>query len=210
MKRNSQRPTRTRKRAILIQCEGLKTEPRYLHEFSIDCGATRRFAVTVKPGKGQNACVTMKAAITEGSRQKFGVSVYDEVWCVLDVEHTAHAATLTEALALAKQHNIKVCLSNPSFEVWLLAHFERVKRDFPDSDAVERRLNETYWKKHFGEDYDKADPRLYERLQSRRESAVDNAAWTLEDFHENKPCRVCNASTEVYKLVQRLFSNTPR
>lgn len=205
MNRNSQRPTRPRKHAILIQCEGQKTEPRYLADFCHDCGAVHRFAVTVKPGKGQNAMVTMQAAITEGSRTLQGVKVYDEVWCVLDVEHAAHEASLNAALALAKQHGIRVCLSNPSFEVWLLAHFERVKRDFPDSNAVERRLSEMYWKKHFGNDYDKADSRLYERLQSRQESAVDNAAWMLEDFHGNKPCRDCNASTEVYKLVQRLL-----
>lgn len=211
MKRNSQRPSRPRKHGILIQCEGLKTEPRYLYEFSIDCGATRRFAVTVKPGKGQNARVTMQAAIAEGSRRLLGEKVYDEVWCVLDVETASHANTLTEAFALAKQHNITVCLSNPSFEVWLLAHFERVKRDFPDSTAAGRRLSEAHWRKHFGVDYDKADPRLYERLQPLRPAAVDNAAWMLENFHGNMPCREANATTEVYQLIRRLLPpGTPR
>ena len=206
MNRNSQRPPRRTKHAILIQCEGQKTEPRYLYEFSQECGAAQRYAISVKPGKGQNALVTMEAAVREGSRTLQGVKVYDEVWCVMDVEHAAHEASLNAALALAKQHGINVCLSKPSFEVWLLAHFERIKRDFPDSAAVERRLSDTYWKKHFGCDYDKGDPRLFERLGPLQGTAADNAQWILETFHEKRPCREANASTEVYRLVQRLMT----
>jgi hypothetical protein len=204
MNRNSQRPLRRTKHGILIQCEGQKTEPRYLYEFSSTCGATQRFAVTVKPGKGQNAMVTMEAAVREGNRTLQGVKVYNEIWCVLDVEHAAHEAKLTEALALARQKDIRVCLSNPSFEVWLLAHFERITRSFEDSAAVERRLSDAFWQREFGVKYDKGDERLYERLASRRDDAIAHAKWALETFHENRPCREANASTEVYRLMQRL------
>lgn len=211
MNRNSQWPPRKRKHGILIQCEGSRTEPRYLDGFCRDCGANHHFNVQVKPGKGQNAVVTVRATITESRRTVLGVKVYDEVWCVLDVEHAAHEASLNAALALAQQHDITVCLSNPSFEVWLLAHFERVTRSFEDSAAAERRLSEAHWKKHFGGDYDKADPRLYERLHSLRAVAVENAAYTLEDFNKGKPCREANASTEVFKLIRRLLPpGTPR
>ncbi len=201
-----QRPFRPKagRKIVLIQCEGSRTEYAYLDDFCRDCGARHVFTIDVNPGRGQNAVVTVETAMAKIKSERTRGKVYDEVWCVMDVEHAAHGASLTAALAFAKKHNIKVCLSNPSFEVWLLAHFERVKRDFPDSAAVERRLSDVYWKKHFDCEYDKGDARLYERLAPLRDDAVDNAQWVLETLHGDKPCREANASTEVYQLVGRL------
>ena len=200
----SQNP-RPRKHTLLIQCEGQKTEPNYLEEFCKACGVRHRLEVRVKPGRGQNAAVTVKAAIAEGSRRLLGENVYDAVWCVLDVEHAAHEATLNEALALAQKNNIRLFLSNPSFEVWLIAHFERTKRDFANGGAAEAYLSNTYWQKQFGCEYDKGDLRLYERLAGHRNAAVENAQWVLESFHGNASCRESNASTEVYQLVRELL-----
>jgi len=157
----------------------------------------------VKRGKGQNAGVTVEAAIAEGSRRRLGERIYDDVWCVLDVEHAAHEAKLNEATALARKHNIRLFLSNPSFEVWLIAHFERVTRDFADGGAAEAYLN-AHWRKHIGGDYEKGDPRLYVKLADRVNAASDNAQWVLETFHNDSPCRTSNASTEVYQLVRQL------
>ena len=203
------RPQRTsnprpRKRSLLIQCEGQKTEPNYLDELCKACGVRQRLAVKVRPGKGQNAVVTVESAIAEGNRKLLGERLYDEVWCVLDVEHAAHEAKLNEAIVRAREHNIRMFLSNPSFEVWLLAHFERTKRDFANGGAAEACLN-TYWQKHFGSDYDKGDPELYVKLSDRVSTALENAQWVLETFHDNAPCRTSNASTEVYQLVRQLL-----
>ncbi len=204
--RNS--PPRPRKRSLLIQCEGQKTEPNYLEEFCKVCGVRHRMAVQVKRGKGQNAVVTIRSAIVEGNQKRLGERVYDEICCVLDVEHAAHEASLNEAIILARQHNIRLFLSNPSFEVWLLAHFERTKRDFADSGAAEAYLSSLYWQKEFGSDYDKGDPRLYAKLAHRVQMALDNAQWVLETFHEDASCRISNASTEVYQLVRELLQGT--
>jgi hypothetical protein len=199
-----QRP-RPRRRSLLIQCEGQKTEPNYLDELCKACGVRHRLNVRVKSGKGQNAVVTVNAAIAEGSRRLLGEPIYDEVCCVLDVEHAAHEAKLNEAAALAQENGIRLFLSNPSFEVWLIAHFERTKRHFPDGGAAETYLSHTYWQKHFRCDYDKGDARLYDKLASRVGDALANAEWVLETFHENSPCRDSNASTEVYQLVRDLL-----
>ena len=198
---------RPRKRSLLIQCEGQKTEPNYLDELCKACGVRHRLNVKVRAGKGQNAVVTLHAAIVEGNRRVLGERVYDEICCVLDVEHAAHKTKLNEAIALARQHGIRLFLSNPSFEVWLLAHFERTKRDFADGGAAEAHLSQTYWQKHFGSEYDKGDPFLYGRLADRVSAAIDNARWVLETFHENASCRESNASTEVYQLVRELLQS---
>lgn len=195
---------RPRKRSLLIQCEGQKTEPNYLEELCKACGVRQRLEVKIKPGKGQNAAVTVEAAIYEGSRRRLGERIYDDICCVLDVEHTAHEATLDEAVELAQEYNIRMFLSNPSFEVWLIAHFERTKRDFADGEAAEAYLN-THRRKHFKGDYEKGDPKLYAKLADRVGNAVSDAQWILETFHEKAPCRTSNSSTEVYQLVQELL-----
>lgn len=87
--------------------------------------------------------------------------------------------------------------------MWLIAHFERTTRDFADGGAAEAYLN-AHWRKHFGSDYEKGDPRLYTKLADRVSAAQDNAQWGLETFHNNAPCRAGNASTEVYQLVRHL------
>ncbi len=194
---------RPRKRSLLIQCEGQKTEPNYLDELCKACGVRHRMEVQVKRGKGQNAVVTVEAAIVEGRRKRLGERIYDDIWCVLDVEHAVHEAKLNEAIALARKYNIRMFLSNPSFEVWIIAHFELTTRDFADGGAAEAYLN-AYWQRHFHSDYDKGDPKLYAKLADRVSDALDNAQWVLETFHESAPCRDSNASTEVYQLVRQL------
>ena len=205
------RPQRTanprpRRRSLLIQCEGEKTEPNYLDELCKACGVRQRLEVKVKPGKEQNAVVTVEAAIVEGSRKRLGERIYDDVCCVLDVEHSGHEAKLNEAIALAQKHSIRLFLSNPSFEVWLIAHFERVTRDFADGSAAEAYLN-THWQKQFNGDYDKGDPKLHAKLADRVQAATGNAQWILETFHENALCRSANSSTEVYQLVRELLAS---
>jgi hypothetical protein len=195
---------RPRKRTLLIQCEGQKTEPNYLDELCKACGVRQRMEIQVKRGKGQNAVVTVDSAVAEGNRRRLGEKVYDDVWCVLDVEHAAHEAKLTEAITLAEQHDIRLFLSNPSFEVWLIAHFERTKRDFADGGAAEAHLD-IHWRRSFGGGYQKGDAKLYAKLAGRLNAALDNAQWVLENFHANASCRDSNASTEVYQLVRMLL-----
>lgn len=51
----------------------------------------------------------------------------DERWLVLDVDHALngdHVASFMEALKRAADNGIKVALSNPCFELWLLLHHQ--------------------------------------------------------------------------------------
>ena len=199
---------RPRKRGLLIQCEGQKTEPNYLDGLCKACGIRHHLNVKVNPGKGQNAVVTVTAAIAEGSRKLLGEPIYDDIWCVLDVEHAAHEAKLTEALALARAKNIRMFLSNPSFEVWLIAHFQHVTRSFENGGAAETYLN-ALWQKHFHRDYEKGDPNLYAKLADKVDDALKNAEWSLKSHHDAASCREANASTEVYQLVRELLRQVP-
>lgn len=69
----------------------------------------------------------------------------DERWLLLDTDHCiqgSHLAGFTEALAEARRHGIKVALSKPSFELWLLTHHvdETAVMDLETASAVEEAL----------------------------------------------------------------------
>ena len=144
----------------------------------------------------------VKQAVALAQQAKNQGEDYDEVWCILDVE-AQHERDFSEVIRFAQEQEIGLCLSNPVFEVWLLAHFERTARPFQDYDAVRTVLNKR-WMKEFGQDYQKNDERIYERLRSRTDSAIDNGRWVLENHHKSERSLGANSSTEVYRLVGKL------
>lgn len=69
----------------------------------------------------------------------------DERWLLLDTDHCIqgrHLANFTETLAEARRQGVRVALSKPSFEVWLLLHHaeETVLEDLATAENVEEAL----------------------------------------------------------------------
>ena len=190
-----------RKTTILIVCEGKETERNYFDGLKREDAVRQRFAVTVKRGKGGSPLAVADRAI---KLKKQAGNKYDEVWCVMDVESSNNMTALKKASARLERKKIRLCLSNPTFEVWLLAHFEKTATAFPNCDAVISRLN-WHWQQHFGEKYDKADRNIYSRLAPLTNNAIQNARRVLQTHHASRPCVLdCNSSTEVHLLVSRL------
>lgn len=131
---------------------------------------------------------------------------FDEVWCIMDVEDASHRGSLENALKMLEQKGISSCLSNPAFEVWFLAHFTRTSHAFYNCDQAESELHK-HWQKHFGLDYEKADPSIFNRLKRFLYEAIANARLVRETDHEiSKSTADCNSSTDVYKLVEKLIA----
>ena len=157
-----QRPERSERTTVLIVCEGRETEPNYFDRLKREEQVKKSFTITVKRGKGSSRQQVARYAVEcrENADQKF-----EEVWCVMDVEHPNDLDDMRAALTLLQSNQIQAALSNPAFEVWLLAHFE-TGHPFSHCDAVVARLNK-HWQEHFSADYDKADGRIYCRLADR-------------------------------------------
>ncbi len=192
---------------ILVVCEGEKTERTYLDQLKREDSANEHFAVTVKSAGGRSRTQIVQEA---ADRMHNSDEPFDEVWCVMDVEQSQgnpeHLDDLRRALLLARKNGIVVYLSNPAFEVWLLAHFERTARPFNNCDAVISSLNKQ-WRERFRRDYEKGDMQIYCRLAPQRDEAVENAQWVRETHHRGKADTVdCNSSTDFYKLVRRLLT----
>ena len=196
---------RPRKRSLLIQCEGV-TEANYLDGLRREQDWTERFAVTIKEGKGGDANATVRAAQIERDKQHRRGEDYDEVWCVLDVEDVSRAAILKAAIMEAKQKKITLFLSNPSFEVWILAHFERTSRHFADGKSVETYLKQKHWNTKFSQEYNKSDDRIFDKLAPMLPAALQNAEQVLEKIHPSPDCADSNSSTEIYRLIAQ-FEN---
>lgn len=198
-----QRPER---RTILIQVEGRKTEPNYFSGLKSEPTVSANFTVTVKKGRGFSPEVVVEEAVKRKKQAEVGGKgkEYDEAWCVLDVEGPGRRDSLERAWALAQENDIKLCLSNPCFEVWLLSHFVRWARAYNDCDAVVVDLTK-HWRVHCGSDYRKNDERIYRRVCDLTSTAISNAQWVRQNRHAGKSIVDANSSTEVYRLVRHLL-----
>lgn len=197
------RPLRT---TILLVGEGRETEPNYFRGLRREDSVAEQFSVTVRKGCGQSPESVVAKALEYKQRATSRGEDYDEVWCVLDVEGADKRASLDRAEAAARQNGLTLCLSNPCFEVWFLAHFERKARPYGDCRAVIKQLN-THWRNHHGRKYEKNDDRIYERLRNLTRTAITNARSVREDHHQGCASTAdCNSSTEVYRLVGRMVT----
>lgn len=195
------RSPRPIKRTILIVGEGQETEPNYFRGLKQEPSVKMNAAVTVKPGPGWNPLAVVERACDLLRTQK---TDFDEVWCVLDVEGPDKRESLEAARKLADERGIKLCLSNPSFEVWLLSHYQRKARAYLGADDVIASLDKV-WQEEHRKPYAKNDARIFERCAGRLDKAVDNARWVRETAHVDKTDTAdANSSTEVYRLVTRL------
>jgi RloB-like protein len=202
-RRSPHRPEKTR---ILIVCEGRETEPNYFRGLRDEEADRQNFRVEVKKGKSGSCLAVVEQAIAEQERAAARVEDYDEVWCVFDAEGAGQREQVSEGRTLARRHEIRLALSNPAFECWLLAHFVRTKRSFADCDRVVVVLN-NHWRRVFGRDYEKSDEQLYTHLADRTRTAIDNARKVRkQDWAPSADILDCNSATEVYLLVEPLLA----
>src|ERR1039457_242009 len=109
---------------FLIVCEGTQTEPGYFRE-------TRHLErslidLEISPGGVPKALVERAIEKKQDAErlarsQKDSNLLYDEVWCVFDIdEHRL----IPEAKQQARANGIELAISNPCFELWALLHFQ--------------------------------------------------------------------------------------
>lgn len=202
------RNVRQKKRTILIVGEGRETEPNYFHGLKREQSVMDHYALTIKKGNGRSRVQIVQEAV---DKKKSCGQTFDEVWCVFDTESLASTDArqdYNDALQLARRNGIEVAVSNPSFEVWLLAHFVRSSRMFCNGNAVIAELNR-HWLGKFARDYDKASARVYNDLANLTRTAIQNALAVRQTDHWGEPdIAKCNSSTDVYILVAKLLGNT--
>lgn len=192
------RAFRDRKPIILVVCEGAKTEPQYINGFRLACKNPR---VTIKFASEQGVPRTLVeiakqhkiAAEEEARRERDDNLAYDSVWCVFDIDDHPN---VPNARKMADDNGIKVAVSNPCFELWLVLHF----RDNPGMQHRDR-LKDILAEYVLG--YDKqVDYATYSggyQNAAKRASQMDSAAESADDAGRNP-------TTGVYRLTELIRS----
>lgn len=185
-----------RKRRFLLYCEGEKTEPsyfggvvRYLRSPLIQLEIGDRRA---DPRGLVDLAIAHRAqARTDARRQRDDSLLFDEVWCIFDVDqHTR----LPDAVQKAFAASIDLAVSNPCFELWLLIHF-REQWAFITGAAAQSAVRQ------FMPGYSKTVD--YSLLVGKGELAISRAqkmALRAEEAGD----KIGNPSTGVWRLVSEL------
>jgi hypothetical protein len=178
---------------FLIVCEGRVTEPEYINLIRINEKINLVRVIIDNQGGTPKTLVDRAVAEKRQNKSEFGKE--DEIWCVFDIdEHPL----IAEAKQKASSNGIKLAISNPCFEFWLLLHF--VYHSAPISRQEARRECEARmngYQKHIPGDA------LFPLLGTALENAQRLAKW-----HETRQTVGENPSTEVYKLIERLRASS--
>ncbi|MGP5078455.1 RloB family protein [Brachybacterium alimentarium] len=126
----SPRSRRSSKRSLLIATNGALTEQSYLKEIK-QLARDAGLAIRVEFVNGEPDSMVRKLSSPHGDTGE-----YDEVWIVVDEDGRDRMPLLRTC---AKKSSAKqpwyLVVSRPCFEVWLIAHYARVRRYVDQQDA---------------------------------------------------------------------------
>lgn len=184
--------------SILIVCEGRETEPNYLRGFCEEYGINRA-NVTIVGGDDD----TSATGLVRKARQRFQVDRdFDAVFVVCDCIDE----NLTEAQRLAAQAlrnvtgesvSMSLIVSRPSFEFWLLLHFEYLTRPFRSAEPVVNLLS-----RHVT-DYDKADKQIFAKVRSGLDRALAHVPRLKAELAATG---AQSPNTDMPTLIQKMLS----
>jgi hypothetical protein len=158
-RQSRRRPFRQSADRILVVCGGVRTEPDYFEGMKSSYRNPAVKIIVRKAGVSPVELVELAMSVRDRDNDSF-----DEVWCVCDVDDF----DLTAAVGLAARNDVRLAVSNPCFEVWLLLHFEECMAAMTGYEQLRRRLA-----KHIP-DYDK-DPGPFARLRPGVGLAIERA-----------------------------------
>ncbi len=177
---------------LYIVCEGEKTEPLYFENYRTRENNVKIQTVTCS---SKDAIGIVDFAITKIKRGHFSLEGNDEVICVFDRDANEEV-NLAKAFKKARTAKIKMCLSNPRFELWFLLHYECDKYPFT-TEKLDNRLEKRI------KDY-KKNKDYYGELLPFRKNAIKNAE-KLNAYHSSNDVSLesvkSNPSTQVHEVI---------
>jgi hypothetical protein len=199
---NSRKPTGSRsyQKRIVIVVEGTETENLYFEDMKKDFHIpTVKISIIDSDGKTAPFQIIERAIMTRENfktRQEWEEDE-DELWCVFDTEDGSNASGLLEAYSKADREEIKLAVSNPSFEYWYLLHYEETGREFLNADAVISRL------RRFMKEYEK-NKSVYSKIKRYLTVAALPHAQRLRSCNPSLWSEKGNPSTGVDILVEKI------
>ncbi|GAA0583268.1 RloB family protein [Actinomadura livida] len=176
----ARRPGGSREERIsfLLLCEG-KTEKNYFTGMR----ARRGVQLAVDAPKRDHLSIVREA----GGRRS---DEYDEIWCVLDTE--LDERLVRDLVQEARRSEVKLALTSPSFEFWLILHTREHNRPFQSARAAEKEL------KAIRPNWSKAATKFEDF-----EDGLDDACDRARKLHNGEGLPP-NPSSAVWRLVEAI------
>jgi hypothetical protein len=193
----SKRKTNIRKEetTFLIVCEGQKTERIYFNRYRERNSGLLIFTPNSSVTDPENL---VSFALSQINKYDIDFDNGDQVWCVFDADQNTNE-NIEKAKRLA-DNKVKLCLSNPCFELWYLLHYCYYDQRITTAD-LQTKL-ETHIR-----DYDKAKD-YFNELLSKRDTAIRQAN-RLNQKQITAGLELIsiqsNPSTQVVTLVQEML-----
>lgn len=191
-------PSREPYDAVLIVCEGRKTEPFYFE------GLKRAYQlgnanIVVEP-MGRDPLSLVDYAIAQLAEDESLTRAY----CVFDRDgHATFGDAVRKASdsALGRDGRLRLAVSVPCFEIWPLLHFGFSSAPIEGRGGKSAGENALALLEKVMPDYSKADREIFGKLKSKLDDALRHAD-RLSDY--NRESGSDNPSTGVHKLVEYL------
>ncbi|WP_153819652.1 RloB domain-containing protein [Polyangium spumosum] len=199
------KPKREPKHRILIVAEGKATERHYFSAFR---QKVKNPLVHVEVARETGVPVTVveiakrerDIAAQRAKEEKDENLLWNEVWAVIDVDEHPN---LEAAQKAATESSIRMAVSNPCFELWLLLHFQDQRAH------IHRHKAQSMMRQHLP-DYDKVlDGKSFDRIHAGYEDALRRARELAEEAaRHGSPGR--NPSTGVPALTESIRAGGAR
>lgn len=180
---------------VLIVCDDSRTAPAYFTEIRTQL----KELCTLKPVPVPKEPEAVLEAACKHKDDLSDEGIGATVWALIDLEMKPNSAGVAASLAeKAKKCGVELVLSQPCFEVWVLAHFLSTGQMFASCDAVVHELKKR-WKSAFGQEFPPKKAQAdYRKLLDRLQDAISNAK-----IHD---CSKSQSWTEVWRVLVHLSS----
>lgn len=123
----------------MVFCEGKNSEPDYINGLKRlpEIADNTSLNLELHPEQGVPLTLVKMAAARLADPE------VDECWCLFDVEWPKHHPNLSDARQLAQAKGVKLAISNPCFELWLILHHREFTRfvNTADAERMSRQLD---------------------------------------------------------------------
>ncbi|MCZ7393244.1 MAG: RloB family protein [Candidatus Methanoperedens sp.] len=188
------------RKVFVIVCEGEKTERIYFNRYKTRYSYLR---IETPNSRCTDPINLAKFSRDQIKKEALDLKNGDSIWCVFDCDDNDDE-NISKACKIAGK-DIKICLSNPSFELWFLLHFSFVVPKLTRSEVIEK-LKEHIPGYEKNKDY-------YDILLGNRPTAIDNAKKLIK-MHETHGVKLIsvesNPSTQVQNIVEEILRITEK
>ncbi len=107
-------------RTIVVFTEGMNSEPDYVNGMKKLPHIAKDIALNLELHPEHGVPLTLVKLAVESNKDP----EVDECWCLFDVEWPQNHPNLRDAVFLAQKKGVRLAISNPCFEVWLILHHQ--------------------------------------------------------------------------------------